>query len=358
MRVFLLSFVILCAFLAYSIGRGLSQVPQELRRPASAWRPPPMTLDAPRFGEFAAARDDGARDEAARATTRIVLPTAAGGMPTIDSLTDPWAGAQPPLPAGPRWTSDIQRKPMQRLLAAVAALEEAGDSPPAWSEAIGAAADMRRWDALADIAGARLQERPDDEALRFERATALMRMKSWAQAISELRAILDSNPTHARAWHNLALSQQALGRASDARECWSRLLELSPDNRDARARRAEAAVDMKDWEAAAPDFARLIRENPDDTGARMNLSMALRELDRLEEAVRAVEPVLDGFPAHLPALNRLAELNWFHYLKEPARQSAARDAALRYCRRSLAISPTQTTVKALQDEILASPLLH
>jgi tetratricopeptide (TPR) repeat protein len=77
------------------------------------------------------------------------------------------------------------------------------------------------------------------------------------QAVTMCRGLVALNPANAYALKALAMSLAALCQHAESWECWSRLVALNPADADAIAGRCEAAVNLRQFEAAARDLAQI-----------------------------------------------------------------------------------------------------
>jgi len=266
----------------------------------------------------------------------------------------PVAASAPALIPGPvRWADTAARDLRQRRMQRMTATLRATDIPPeALRDELRQLAAHDQWpDALVAV-DRLLEARPDDPDLLFERAAILLRLRRHVAAITTLNDVLAKQPTHARAWFNLAVAHQALGHIEDARRAWDRTLELQPTPA-AYAQRGVLLLDVADWAAAAADFEAVLQSEPHAHAAVLNLSLAYWELDRSADARRLLADFLTGQPNHIPALNRLAAFTW------AAAEAAPADAALRaqtadLCRRSLALDSHQPDMQSLLTDATAA----
>lgn len=214
-----------------------------------------------------------------------------------------------------------------------------------------AAAALRLWPELAGALARLVELNPDDVGLRFERATALIRLRQWLDAIAELKFVVEQQPGHGKAWFDLAVAHQALGHLADARQAWDRAIEIAP-SAEALARRGEVLLDLRDWAPAADDFAAVVAHQPDAADAVLNWALALAKLGRPAEAHRRMLAFLDTHPKHVPTLNRLAELAYAACMGGAVEDRTACEEAAEWCRRSLAVDPQQPDVRALLERTL------
>jgi tetratricopeptide (TPR) repeat protein len=187
-----------------------------------------------------------------------------------------------------------------------------------------------------------------DLDLAFEQATCLIRARRWYDATHVLRVIVERSTAHHQAWFNLAVAEQALGHLADARAAWDRAIALAPDDAATRAGRGEVLLDLHEWDAAAADFRAVVQAEPalpEATEARWNLSLALWKGGHVADARAELVALLDQQPRHLPALNRLAEIEWESCRQSTAAGDDACQRTVEWCRRSLAVNAAQPDVE-------------
>ena len=99
--------------------------------------------------------------------------------------------------------------------------------------------------------------------------------------------------------------------ASDFEEAfglWTRLLERSPDDRQALNALGLASAKLMRWDATASAFERLVKQTPNDPGAHFSLGVAYWRLSRLDDAKRSFRKTLELKPDHEKAAQSLAKL--------------------------------------------------
>jgi tetratricopeptide (TPR) repeat protein len=118
------------------------------------------------------------------------------------------------------------------------------------------------------------------------------------------RALL---PENSRAHYLYALALEDQGRPREARRALEVALALRDDYSDAWFRLAGLAFAQGDWAGAVTGYTRLLRYQPGDTGARLQLALALERSGAAKEAEARLRAMLPG-PARIQATRRLADL--------------------------------------------------
>lgn len=318
------------------------------------WITPPQPAPAPRVaaaGEGVAAAEPAANPAAkpVAATTplRVIDPPQSGPASHPNEAVRQSASASTNI----RYPDAARRSAAeQRLARAREALESDPQSLAALDDAVAAARELEDWPSAADLLARKLALAPDDAALRFELAGLLLRQKRWVDAQVELRAVVAARPDDARAWHNLAIAQQAMSSLHEARRSWDRVVELQSDNVEARARRAEVLLDLQEWGGAAADLESCIAVDASAVDARLNLSLAYWRSGRLADAAVVLDSLIETRPGLTLAAKRRAQI-----LAEIAEQSpadaAARQSAVGALESALKLSPTDAELTKLAERL-------
>jgi tetratricopeptide (TPR) repeat protein len=99
-----------------------------------------------------------------------------------------------------------------------------------------------------------------------------------------LRRVLELNPRHAPAHHQLGMALESQGKKVEAMAEFRVAVELAPGFIEARHALGKAAMEIKDWETAAAQFRGVIAWEPKDAAAHHQLSRALRAMGQTEES--------------------------------------------------------------------------
>ncbi|MBU0637225.1 MAG: tetratricopeptide repeat protein [Planctomycetes bacterium] len=269
----------------------------------------------------------------------------------VAAAVEPSPAAQPAV----RWADDVERTNLERRLSiAQAALVLDPSNTAALRDATAALCELGRWAEAADLFARHGDVETATLDLRFEYASVLMRLQRWASAARTLKSVVREDESHARAWFNLAVTHQALGRLQESLRAWDRTIALMPDNAEAYTRRGEVRLDLQRWAAAAADFELAVQQDADTHAARLNLSLAYWKLGRLADARACLLPTLERHPQHVPTLNRMAELAWAEYQADAPQHPDQLDAAITWWQRSLAIDSAQTQTRAALNAALAA----
>ena len=266
--------------------------------------------------------------------------------PTPVAPTEP-ATTAPAASEPVTWPEDPEQRDASRLLErARATLRTDPDHEAALRDELSALVRLNRWPEAARTLERLCRLHADDVNLQFDYAAALLRANRPVEAIAPLNQIVTQHPEHARAWFNLAVAHQAVGHLDDARRAWDRAITLQP-TAEAHAQRGVVLLDLHEWAAAAADFEAVLARQPEAADATLNLALALWKLGRPAEAQHRLRALLDRLPQHVPALNRLAAIDWELWRANPDEYAALRDEALDCWRRSLEADPHQADIQEL-----------
>jgi Flp pilus assembly protein TadD len=126
---------------------------------------------------------------------------------------------------------------------------------------------------------------PESPEAYFLLASTLRRSSADPVEVTKtLRRVLELNPRHALAHHQLGMALESQGKRSEAVAEFRIAVELSPSFIEARRALGKAAMEIKDWETAAAQFRGVIAWEPGDAAAHHQLSLALKALGKTEEA--------------------------------------------------------------------------
>jgi Flp pilus assembly protein TadD len=105
-----------------------------------------------------------------------------------------------------------------------------------------------------------------------------------------------------------AIAAMTASDFEEAFELWTRLLERSPDDRQALNALGLASAKLMRWDATASAFERLVKQTPNDPGAHFSLGVAYWRLSRLDDAKRSFRKTLELKPDHEKAAQSLTKL--------------------------------------------------
>ena len=168
-------------------------------------------------------------------------------------------------------------------------------------------------------------------AQTLQRAIELHRGNDLAQAEQLYRRVLEREPNHSDALHNLGLIALQTGHAADAVNLLRKAVTLAP-SAGALSNLGMALHHSGQTAAAIDAFRAAIRVDPNFAIAHLNLGLRLADTNRLEEATEALLRAanLGNADAHVELATVLWRRNWISDSINVARRAVAlkpRDAA-------------------------------
>ena len=134
----------------------------------------------------------------------------------------------------------------------------------------------------------------------FATGSASLRRGDFLAAATELERAVASDPQFGAAWVQLARARDALGRRDAARQAARKAVATleQAESRSAYEARAVEARLLGKPEKAQEILARLVELYPDDIEARVSLAEAYGEQGSLDRAIATLEPVVRLAPHH------------------------------------------------------------
>jgi tetratricopeptide (TPR) repeat protein len=130
----------------------------------------------------------------------------------------------------------------------------------------------------------------------FARAVVLQREGQPAEAEKLYQGILQLDPNHADALHNLGIIRIQQGKADEAVVLIRRAVELNPGAANPRNDLGMALAMLRRFEEAVAHYRKALEIKPDFIGARSNLANTLIALKRSDEAIAQFEEALAAQP--------------------------------------------------------------
>jgi tetratricopeptide (TPR) repeat protein len=130
------------------------------------------------------------------------------------------------------------------------------------------------------------------------RGDVLFRMQGdTAGAIAEYQAALNTQKDDPKLLERLAEAQVAQGDLAGAAGNAEAALQLDPHRYSARQTLARIAMEQGRYADALPQLTALAEQDPHDPGTQISLATTLSQLDKPDEALQHLQPVIDsGYP--------------------------------------------------------------
>jgi predicted Zn-dependent protease len=118
-----------------------------------------------------------------------------------------------------------------------------------------------------------------------------------AGAIAEYQAALNTQKDDPKLLERLAEAQVAQGDLAGAAGNAEAALQLDPHRYSARQTLARIAMEQGRYADALPQLTALAEQDPHDPGTQISLATTLSQLDKPDEALQHLQPVIDsGYP--------------------------------------------------------------
>ena len=148
----------------------------------------------------------------------------------------------------------------------------------------------------------------DDLAAQLARADRLLKQRSYEDAVQVLTRVLEAEPGHPDALHNLAGIYALLKQPAQAKVYLDRLLLVMPQSSQVNLNAAMNALAMNQVELAIELSRRAVSLTPKNADAHLTLADALEAGGQFQEAKAHYLAVLDHEPRHVMALSKLLAL--------------------------------------------------
>jgi predicted Zn-dependent protease len=145
---------------------------------------------------------------------------------------------------------------------------------------------------------ARLQANPDDRGLRGRLAMTLDANGLGSEAREQYLALTRLDPGEARWWFHLARMEAEAGDMDAALAAIDTAIAATPDRAELRWRRGLWLIDAGRVDAAVASCREALSLDPNSEPARVALAKALLQGDKVEDAVEILRSVLTTNPDH------------------------------------------------------------
>jgi protein O-GlcNAc transferase len=134
-----------------------------------------------------------------------------------------------------------------------------------------------------------LRDRPDDETVAANLASALVRAGRLDEGINRYRELTSRGSQLPELWFNFANALQRAGNPDEARQTFERTLEIAPKFFPAALNLANLIRDSGDTDSAVAMYRRAIEMNPQHPKPRINLAKLLRSQKNFNETREVLE---------------------------------------------------------------------
>lgn len=211
-------------------------------------------------------------------------------------------------------------------------------------DALEQARSQQRWHDAAEAGARLLVLDPNADALRAERAAALLRLARFDEAAQELQELARRRVSDADVWFNLATALELAGDRFAALDAWGRTADLAPADAEPRLRRGDLYRRMAAWQSAIQDLEIAAALRPHDPSIALSLAECCEEIGEWARAESVLAAAQEAHARDIRIWNRRAELAWRDYLRTDSVE--ARDRAVSAWQASLRIAPGQEDLRA------------
>jgi tetratricopeptide (TPR) repeat protein len=121
-------------------------------------------------------------------------------------------------------------------------------------------------------------------------------MGKWGEAVEAYEKVTKKFPTYARAWNNLGLDHDLLGKGSAALTCVKKAVDLDPDNSEYLVNLGNVYYNAKKFKEAVDVFSKLVDQDPAAVFGWTGLGRSLNQTRRFKEAADAYEKAIALVP--------------------------------------------------------------
>lgn len=139
-------------------------------------------------------------------------------------------------------------------------------------------------------------QRPADPLRAIAELTAAGRKNEARQLAEDTIISHGSKDVKERATLQLYTQAQEEGTLQDTVERLQEKLDADPDNAMLRRAVAEGRARLHDWNEAAREYEKMVRDAPDDSGARTRMLETYMLAGQADKAVAELEPVVEANP--------------------------------------------------------------
>jgi tetratricopeptide (TPR) repeat protein len=145
----------------------------------------------------------------------------------------------------------------------------------------------------------------------YEQGTALIKNKSYTDAVAAFDNAISSEPSYFEAWNGKADALNRAGNFTEALAASDRVMALNPDYVQGWINRGYILYNLGRYDEELNAYETAIRINPKSAAAWFNKGYSLAGLKRYDEAIEAFDKVKELDPAfpNLEANRRIAEQN-------------------------------------------------
>jgi tetratricopeptide (TPR) repeat protein len=164
-------------------------------------------------------------------------------------------------------------------------------------------AQLGNVDSVEKFCSARLaQDDPASSLILEALARGYMRRFQWNKAEKCIKQWVEREPENPQAFLLKGFMENERDNFSEAITSYRRVLELDPEQDEARLHLGELLLDLTQAEEARPQLEYLRRKQPDNLKVAVALARCADQLGNQAEAEQILNDILDRYPSYPPAL--------------------------------------------------------
>ncbi|HEY1936275.1 MAG TPA: tetratricopeptide repeat protein [Acetobacteraceae bacterium] len=148
----------------------------------------------------------------------------------------------------------------------------------------------------------------DDFQNLVENAETAARDQDWAEAFQRWSLVSEHYPDDWRGYFGAALALRELGRTDEAADRLRQAIQVAPDALEPKTTLAHILAAQRDWPKLEECWETVRVQHPDFLVAYVGLAGALREQQRLDDALLVLQEAIERFPGEVSLHVELAFL--------------------------------------------------
>lgn len=203
----------------------------------------------------------------------------------------------------------------------------------------------RVWHSAINLWTRAAEVKPNNWAAHYNRGLAYLQNKNYEAAVADFDASLGIDSFARRddlIYINRGLAMQGLGRKTEAKENFTKALQIAPRSHEAAVNLGAVLFDEGNYAAAETQFKKALEIKPSDASANYNLAKTLAKLGRHKEALGFYERLL-------PVEKQNADLLYNAALSYQA--AGRREEAVSLLNDAYRLAADETLKKQIADEM-------
>lgn len=210
---------------------------------------------------------------------------------------------------------------------AASSFEEALREEPRFADALNNLAstlgELGRFDDAEKCFQALLKTVGGDAEIHYNHGNALRQCGRSREAVNAYKKALNLRPLYPQAYNNMGNALHDQQDAEQARTCYENALEIDPDFDEATRNLAQTYFLADQFPQAETLYKKLLRKNAQDATAQLGVASCLVNLGKTDDAIAALQRVLELSPEAPSANHLLAALRGDRRARAPMEYTRA-----------------------------------